>query len=183
MRNTMTRILTDPELYRYLTEETSEDLFNEQETNEGREEQRELGRNALRSLFYHNIVNLDWRTKSEFQRDLLALLDKKLIHAFDYEMKDTEEYMRWEMSSSWKSWSGPLWPHKIPIFWIFRCDTLLHEFLFWIFRLKFPQNAINFILSMLSDPDYLVCILSFFFLFIKIHSEHGSTPFLQMVPG
>lgn len=94
MRNTMTKILTDPELYRYLTEETSEDLFNEQETNEGREEQRELGRNALRSLFYHNIVNLDWRTKSEFQRDLLALLDKKLINAFDYEMKDTEEYMR-----------------------------------------------------------------------------------------
>uniref|UniRef100_A0A0K0DP88 E3 ubiquitin-protein ligase n=1 Tax=Angiostrongylus cantonensis TaxID=6313 RepID=A0A0K0DP88_ANGCA len=45
----------------------------------------------------------------------------------------------------------------------YRCECLLDELLFWVTRMNFPQNLINFSLSMLSEPNYTDALSTRFF--------------------
>ncbi|CAI2335010.1 unnamed protein product [Caenorhabditis sp. 36 PRJEB53466] len=72
-------------------------------------------------------VSLDWRTRLSFYDDRKSMMiDPRYAHDFPLvrSVEGTE------------------------------CFSLLDELIFWICRLLFPQNIVNFGLSMLSEPGY-----------------------------
>ncbi|PAV85098.1 hypothetical protein WR25_04516 isoform B [Diploscapter pachys] len=72
-------------------------------------------------------TSLDWRTKEKFDSDRQSTISARLREHFP------------ELT-------------KNPI----KCESLLDEMVFWIIRQTFPQNLINFSLSMLSETEYRV---------------------------
>uniref|UniRef100_A0A8L8Q1A5 E3 ubiquitin-protein ligase n=1 Tax=Heligmosomoides polygyrus TaxID=6339 RepID=A0A8L8Q1A5_HELPZ len=80
-------------------------------------------------------MSLDWRTKQKFYADRMGIFSQTLLHCFP------------EMD-----------PEKL-----LECECLLDELLFWVIRMNFPQNLINFSLSMLSEPNYTDALSNRFF--------------------
>ncbi|VDL64463.1 unnamed protein product [Nippostrongylus brasiliensis] len=76
-------------------------------------------------LSFTSDMSLDWRTRSKFRADQLSIFSENLQSCFPY-----------------------LGPAHL------ECECLLDELLFWVLRMNFPQNLINFALSMLSEPNY-----------------------------
>ncbi|XGW09522.1 hypothetical protein V3C99_011646 [Haemonchus contortus] len=86
-------------------------------------------------LAYTSDMSLDWRTRMKFHDDRMSLFSEKL-----------------------KSFFPDLEPEKL-----LKCECLLDELLFWVIRMNFPQNLINFSLSMLSEPNYTDALSTRFF--------------------
>ncbi|WKX95204.1 hypothetical protein Q1695_012008 [Nippostrongylus brasiliensis] len=82
-------------------------------------------RNDDEDLSFTSDMSLDWRTRSKFRADQLSIFSENLQSYFPY-----------------------LGPAHL------ECECLLDELLFWVLRMNFPQNLINFALSMLSEPNY-----------------------------
>lgn len=86
-------------------------------------------------LAFSSDMSLDWRTKQKFYADRMGIFSQTLLHCFP------------EMD-----------PEKL-----LECECLLDELLFWVIRMNFPQNLINFSLSMLSEPNYTDALSNRFF--------------------
>ncbi|CAD6197729.1 unnamed protein product [Caenorhabditis auriculariae] len=72
-------------------------------------------------------VSLDWRTRIHFENDVNSIkLSEERCKIFDIKEQDR----------------------------LLKCSSLLDELVFWIIRQTFPQNLINFSLSMLSETEY-----------------------------
>ncbi|KAJ1354208.1 hypothetical protein KIN20_011086 [Parelaphostrongylus tenuis] len=80
-------------------------------------------------------ISLDWRTRQKFYEDRMSIFSESLLPSFPYLEADK----------------------------LLQCECLLDELLFWVARMNFPQNLINFSLSMLSEPNYTDALSARFF--------------------
>ncbi|KAK6738147.1 hypothetical protein RB195_020325 [Necator americanus] len=80
-------------------------------------------------------MSLDWRTRQKFHADRMSIFSESLHSCFPD--LDSEQLLE--------------------------CECLLDELLFWVVRMNFPQNLINFSLSMLSEPNYTDALSTRFF--------------------
>ncbi|KAE9418399.1 hypothetical protein Angca_009622 [Angiostrongylus cantonensis] len=80
-------------------------------------------------------MSLDWKTRQKFYDDRMTIFSERLLSSFPH--LDAEKLLQ--------------------------CECLLDELLFWVTRMNFPQNLINFSLSMLSEPNYTDALSTRFF--------------------
>ncbi|VDM52104.1 unnamed protein product [Angiostrongylus costaricensis] len=92
------------------------------------------------------------------------LLDKDLYLALtERNSDDLDLSSTSEMSLDWKT-RKKFYDDRMTIFSErLLCECLLDELLFWVTRMNFPQNLINFSLSMLSEPNYTDALSTRFF--------------------